>query len=173
MKAPQLEKTAEAYSSRQIVLHWMVVLFVLMQFLMSSGMSSAFHQAVEAGAWPLNGLAWMHGIGGTTILVLMVARAVLRWRHGAPAPAEIEPDWQQTAARATHYAFYVVLIAMPIFGLLAVVTLWGWVGTIHALTSWLLLALIVAHLGGALWHMVRPGSRVWQRMLRDDPPTMS
>ena len=66
-----------------------------------------------------------------------------------------EPEVLQKISRGNHLAFYVVLIAMPIAGILAVLTGWGAIATIHAWTSKLLLLLIAAHLAGAIWHMFK------------------
>ena len=93
--------------------------------------------------------------------------AVYAWR----AAATREPRKIQYISRGNHWAFYVVLIAMPIVGLSAVLTLAPTLGAIHSWTSWLLLALIAAHFAGAVWHMFRRGSDAWRRMLRRDPAT--
>ena len=57
---------------------------------------------------------------------------------------------------------------MPIFGILALVTLWGWVAIAHAITSYLLLALIALHAAGAFWHAYKRDGTI-ARILQPDP----
>ena len=161
----------ETYSRNQLIAHWLVVLFVLIQFLLNGSMERAFGQAVEIGAFPLNGGALMHALGGGAIFCLMVWRLSMRLTHGAPPPSEAEPRPIQFVSRANHWAFYVVLLAMPLVGLGAVLTISPTLAMIHSWTSTVLLILIALHLAGAIWHMVRPNSDAWRRMLRRDPAT--
>ena len=127
--------------------------------------------AVAVGAFPLDGGAIMHGICGATILLVMLWRQAMRLTHGTPPPPESEPRKLQYMSRGNHWAFYVVLIAMPIVGLSAVLTLAPILSAIHSWTIWLLLALIAAHFAGAVWQMFRRGSDTWRRVLRRDPAT--
>ena len=57
---------------------------------------------------------------------------------------------------------------MPIFGALALVFLWGWLGIAHALSAYLLLALIVLHAAGAFWHAYKRDGTI-ARILQPDP----
>ncbi len=148
----QIDKPADTYATRQVALHWLVVGLVAFQFMTGGGMERAF----EAGLSPeigATGSAIVHGLIGLTILGAMLARIVVRRGHGAPPPPETESETLQKLSRANHAAFYVVLIAMPLAGLGAVLTGWGLLATLHGLTSKLLIALIAAHLAGAVWHM--------------------
>ena len=159
----------ETYSRNQLIAHWLVVLFVVMQFLLNDNMQRAFAVGAETGVFPLSGGAVMHGLGGGTIFALMLWRLGMRLGRGVPAAPESEPPLIQRISRANHWAFYVVLIAMPLFGLSAVLTLSPVLGAIHSWTSLLLLVLIAAHVAGAVWHMVKKDSVAWRRMLRRDP----
>ncbi|UWQ22298.1 cytochrome b [Jannaschia sp. W003] len=141
------------YHTAQITAHWTIVFLVAFQFLTGiSGMSAAYEAGVAAGELPPAGIIWVHGMLGTTILLVMLGRLALRRQHGAPPPPDTEPDWLQKISRGVHYAFYVFLIAMPLAGMGALWLKQGWLGALHALSAWILLALIVAHIAGALWH---------------------
>ena len=140
------------YSTDQRALHWLVVLLVTVQFVTGGGMEESFNHAAE-GTDNFNGSAWVHGVLGATILLAMLARLTLRMKRGAPPPPSTEPSAIQKVSRGTHYLFYLILIAMPLIGLTAVLTLNETIAAIHGWTSLLLLALIVAHVAGAFWHM--------------------
>lgn len=158
-----------AYTRNQLIAHWMVAILALVQLLFGGDMAEAYAAASEAGAWPLSGAAWMHGGVGLTILALMLWRLGMRLRHGAPPPPQDLPAALRALSRANHFAFYGVLIAMPLAGLWATLTLNDAVARLHAAAAGLLLALIALHLAGAILHMVKPGSTAWRRMLRTDP----
>ena len=160
--------TRTRYHTRQLIAHWTIVMLVAMQFLMNAGMQRAFDASEEAGRFVLNGGVITHAMGGSLILMVMLYRLWLRRTHGAPPPPSTLPHWLQVVSRSTHYAFYGVLIAMPLAGWLAILTLWGWVATIHALTAWLLLALIALHAAGAFWHAVKRDGTI-ARILQPDP----
>lgn len=51
-----------------------------------------------------------------TVLMLMLARALWRWRNAPPDLPETMKPALRFLARATHLAFYVILIAMPLSG---------------------------------------------------------
>ena len=160
--------TRTRYHTRQLLAHWTIVMLVAMQFLMNAGMQTAFAQSVEAGRIVMHGGIISHAMGGTFILGIMLYRLWLRRTHGAPPPPSTLPPVLQKVSRATHYAFYVVLIAMPLAGWLAWLTLWGWVGTVHGLTALLLLLLIVMHAAGAFWHAFKRDGTI-ARILQPDP----
>lgn len=145
---------AETYSTAQRTAHWLVVALVAFQYFTGEGMAHAFDGVVEDGA-AFTGNAWVHGIIGSAILLTMLSRVVLRLRRGAPPPPDTEPGAIQIVSRGNHFAFYAILLAMPLAGLAAVLTLNETVAWLHGLTSKLLLVLIVAHLAGAIWHMTK------------------
>lgn len=164
----------DRYSSTQLALHWLVALLVLFQFLFNDSMSRAYETGVRTGELaPGEGGVVPHAAVGISILLAMGGRLWLRVARGVPPAPSSEPRWMQIASRGNHWAFYAVLIAMPPFGLLALVTLNPLFGRIHAALAAILLALILLHVAGALLHWVRPGSDAHRRMLRaysDTPP---
>jgi cytochrome b561 len=120
----------------------------------------------------------------------------LGWRlaHRPPALPDM-PAWQATLAKITHAALYAALIVMPLAGYLGSawsgypvrwfgMTLPDWAGsepalkeamrTTHAVTSWVLLALVALHLAGALHHALRADGvaarmRLARRATRSQP----
>lgn len=153
------------YSSKQMLAHWIVVFLVIFQYLTGGAMEAAFWDEARTGG------AIVHGLLGLTILAFMLWRVYLRANHGAPPPPDTEPGAIQTLSRSVHYAFYTILIAMPVFGLAAVLTGIGILATAHGIAAWALLALAVLHVAGAAWHGVK-GDGVVHRMARREPPTV-
>lgn len=163
---------SDRYNRSQLIAHWLVVVLVLMQFLSNERMARAFQQGVESGALPASGGIVVHGLFGSLILGLMLWRVVLRVRHGAPPPSEAEPRPIQFLSRANHFAFYGVLIAMPLAGYAALLTLNPTFGSIHSALATLLLLLIALHIAGALAHVFYFKSDAYKRMLRADPASV-
>lgn len=139
-----------SYTRTQVALHWLTVLLVAMQFLLSDGIEDAY----EAAPGQFTPGAALHVLPGVLILLLTLWRLALRLRHGAPPPPETEPAWAQLAAKAAHLGFYGLLVLLPLSGMA------GWTLGIEAaaeaheaLTS-LMLLLIAAHVGAVLVHQL-------------------
>lgn len=158
----------ERYHTRQLLAHWSIVFLVAMQFLMNKGMQEGYWASVELGSLVVTGGMITHAFGGSLILAIMLYRLWLRRTHGAPPPPRSLSPILQKVSRWNHYAFYGLLIGMPIFGMLALVVLWGPLGIAHALASYLLLALIAAHLAGAVFHAWKKDG-VIGRIAQPDP----
>ena len=117
-----------------------------------------------------------HKTVGVVILVLALARLAYRLKNPPPPfPPELA-SWERTAAVWNHRLFYILLIAMPIVGFIAVsgyangstTPMVGGIevpvipgvsrevgdlaGEVHEISAFLLVALLVAHLAAALKH---------------------
>lgn len=157
------------YHPATIVAHWTIVALLVIQFSTGGGMEAAFEVAATGGPRiGLAGPAWVHGMIGSTIGLLMIWRLWIRLTHYVPPPPSSLPKVLQIVSRATHYAFYALLIAMPIAGVFAVFTGNEAVAGIHGLASRVLLALVALHVAGGLYHAFRRDGVV-KRMLRQDP----
>lgn len=139
------------YSPLQIALHWLVFALIALQYLFHDAISAAWEpvtDGLEAGFDPP---VLAHVAGGALILLLAAWRLVLRTRRGAP-PAIEASRIQGVLARLTHVGLYALLILMPVSGSVA------WFGGVeaaaqgHNLFKIALLALIVLHVVGALYH---------------------
>ena len=143
------------------IAHWITVFLVAFQFLTGEGMSRGFDADMSKSASG-TGTGYVHAAIGLGILAVMLWRLTRRRATALPPPAEPAP--LSRVVRATHLGFYVFLIAMPIAGLLALMTGAEWLGTLHGLASKALWLMILAHLSGAALHlMARDG--VANRML--------
>ena len=170
-----------SYDAVYKTLHWLIVALVLVQYCTKLMSPKTFAGVTEDG---LN--AW-HVAVGPTILLLMLLRFAWRLTHRPPPPPRDLAPALQLLSRATHWAFYALLIAVPILGwvaasgygvhpsLLGIVplpTLVGQnkslgesVGEVHGLLAWALLAVIALHVCGALYHALAKEDGVFQRML--------
>lgn len=157
---------ADHFTRSQIIVHWMIAALVLVQLLSHEAMEDAFEVASEAamkiGESPL---AMTHAISGNAIFILMLVRILLRVRYGAPPlPADM-PRWQIIAAKVTHYAFYVLLIVIPMSGFSAVALGSEDIGELHGTLVALLWVVLILHVVGALHHAFVRRDGVFQRML--------
>ena len=100
--------TAVRYNGLSKTLHWVIALLAFSQLAMGKFFEV---EADESGS-----LFDWHTAFGLSVLALMVVRLVWRVTHTVPALPRNTPGWQQVAARATHIAFYGLLIALPITG---------------------------------------------------------
>ncbi len=149
------------------ILHWLMAVLIFAMLLIGAGMIST-----TTGRYP-ELLAWHRPIG-IAILILAVARLIVRLTHKPPAlPADL-PAIQVAAAKGSHYLLYVLMIAMPLIGWAMQsaggypVILWkgvvlfpilphniefyGWLRRAHGLLAYAFFLLILAHLAAALFH---------------------
>ena len=124
---------------------------------------------------------------GVLILILMVLRLINRLTVGAPiADPNIEP-WQKTASSAVHGLLYLLLLARPVVAYIAnsaygaptpffgLFTLPKMVSenqdlakqlfTLHRWTGFLVILLVLTHVGAALYHYFIRKDDVVKRML--------
>ena len=135
--------------------------------LTAEAMEEFFDKAEDAGVlagFPTDPVAMAHALGGGTILILMLVRLGLRLAYGAPPPPASLTPALQLASRVTHYAFYVLLIALPARGMTALY-LNSEAGDVHVFLKTVLLIFILAHLVGALAHAFVFKDGVVRRML--------
>ena len=128
----------------------------------------------------------LHKLLGFTLLCVVVARLVYRFRNGAPADEPTLEWWQKAASHATHWGIYALLVAVPlggwlgvslygarsIFGIVSLPPLAGQdqdaagaIFTWHFRGAMLLVILVGAHVGAALFHHVVRKDGVLRRML--------
>jgi cytochrome b561 len=170
------------YSNVAATFHWVTVLLVLLQLWLGFSFAD-----MAQGPDRTNLFTW-HRTVGALILLIVLARLTYRLINPPPPyPPEL-PRWERVAGMWNHRLFYLLLIAMPIGGLLAVsgltpgpnITLVGGIsfpkipgiskevgeiaGEVHSAAAWALIALIVLHLGAALKHQFIDKNRAAGRM---------
>lgn len=156
------------YSRLQIALHWIVALLILQQYLFKGHIAEAW-EAIGKGAEAAFGpLVLAHVLGGAAILAATFWRLAIKARRGIPAMVG-NSAVLNAVARLTHLALYALMILMPVSGAMA------WFGGVeaaaaaHNLLKIALLALIVLHIAGALYHQIVLKDSVMERMKRARP----
>jgi cytochrome b561 len=99
----------DRYTSVAIAIHWTIAALVLTNILLG-----LLHDGAPkpVGAQ----MMWWHKSLGISVMLLTLFRLFWRVAHRPPPlPAEM-PRWEVWAARATHWAFYAVLIGLPLTG---------------------------------------------------------
>jgi cytochrome b561 len=127
---------------------------------------------------------------GITLLLLVLIRLLWRWTHAAPPPIAGSKPWETWAARLSHSALYLLMIAVPVSGWLDASTsivpwkLWWAIpwpaiaapdqhlheiaGELHESLVWVLAAILAIHVAAALRHHFVQRDQVLMRMLRSD-----
>src|SRR5262249_35508766 len=111
--------TRSGYSSTQIGLHWIIAGLVIFQLLFGDDMTHVIRATARSAVITPSAAFWadIHYYLGIAVLVLVLARLFIRFILGAPEP--LQEGWMGKAATLSHRAFYILLIAAPILGLLA------------------------------------------------------
>lgn len=157
------------YTRTQIVLHWLVFVLIVLQFVLHDGIAEAFRVLLRTGEPQIDALVAQHVFGGVLILILVIWRLVLKRRRGAPALPENEPAWLKFTAHATHYVLYLLLVLVPVSGLVAWFGAWSDAGEAHKVLKTVLLVVVVLHFAGALFQRFVLKSDVMQRMFKAVP----
>lgn len=115
--------SAQRYTAVAIVLHWAIAIAILLMIPLGWWMGDALKepetQAQAIAAFQL------HKSAGLTVLALSIVRLLWRLANPAPPLPEGMKAWERTAATLTHWAFYVVMLALPLTGWLYVSTGWS------------------------------------------------
>ena len=163
-----IRNSKERWGQVSIALHWLTTLLVIGLAVVGLVMTELPNSALKVQVYAL------HKSVGLTVLALAALR--LLWRLVAGAPDEIPaPRLQQLAAKAVHWALYVLLFALPLsgwlfnsaagfplkwFGVLALPKLFTGYNPelkhlaheLHESGFYLLALLLVLHAGAALYH---------------------
>ena len=154
------------FTPLQRVLHWTMAVGILAMLFIGVGMVSTIEREHLV-------LVDIHKPLGIALLVLALLRLLVRWRKGAPPLPASMPEPMKLAARLSHLAFYVLMIAMPLLGwamlsaaaypvmvagvrlpslLPASAPLHSLLWDAHRVLAFCLFALILVHLAAALFH---------------------
>lgn len=166
--------------------HWLVAILIVVQAVIGLTMVGMDLSPAKVRVFAL------HKSIGMTILALVLLRIAWRLTERRPADPPTMPRWQRRAAHALHLVLYVLILAIPLsgwwfnsasnaplvwFGWFDIPSLTGGLDPVwkpralllHQSLFWLLVALLVLHVGAALWHHFRQRDEVLLRMLRGAP----
>jgi cytochrome b561 len=156
----------KTYSTAQKRLHWSVVILLAVQYLFLDNMGRLFHQTVDTGSPVWTTTSTLHALIGVALLLLALARLVLRLRTGTPPPVGgPEPDWSETAANVTHFMLYALLIGIPLDGLAAWFLGNKPFAQAHEIGTTVLLWMVGLHVAAVVVHQFWWKSPILKRML--------
>lgn len=146
-----MDRSRAGYSISQIALHWIIAALVVFQLVFGEAMNTVMRASARGVAISASEQWWgdAHYWVGMAILVLAAIRMAVRAVAGAPAP--LGKGWTVKAAQLGHSAFYVLLFAAPVLGILGFYFGEPW-EDIHALSKPVFIVLIALHVLGALYH---------------------
>jgi cytochrome b561 len=176
-----MASTAQSrYSAVARWLHWIIAALIIWNLVSGIG-----HESLPKEQRGI--VIGLHMSTGITILALSVLRLIWRVTHRPPPLPGIMKPWQIGAAHGVHWLFYLLMILIPLsgwimvspgpfpiswFGLFALpkfgVTREDAIAGIahegHELMGFLMLALLVLHVGAALWHQFSLRDNLLARM---------
>ena len=157
----------DAYSTLQILLHWLVAALVAFQYVFNEGIMASWHfyaHGEPATPAQLSG-ANIHISVGLTVLLLAIIRLAVRMAHGAPAAPVGEARPLRILAAATHHLLYLLIFLVPLSGAAAWFLVIERAATAHDLMKALLFLVVLLHIAGAVVQAVVFRSDVLARML--------
>ena len=174
-------RQAVRYKPIVVWIHWITAALVVTQVVVGF----TFAEFMERGPTRTEVFAW-HKTIGATILVLALVRLAVRLLNPPPPYPTDFPKWERFLAVWNHRIFYFLLIALPLTGLAAVSgraedgtvpLLFGLrlpaipgiskdndFGDVHELLVYTTLALVVLHVGAALYNQFGSSTNVADRM---------
>lgn len=151
------------YSRIQIALHWAVALLIGVNYFVSDGIERTFDAMIEGGVvtgWTL----FIHVYFGVAVLVLVLARLVVRLVQGSPAAAATTPHLLNRLGAVSHWALYALMVLVPALGAIS------WFGGVDATPGLHVQAmnvlLVLVHAGAALLHQFVLRDGLLMRMVR-------
>lgn len=179
-----LKNSSKSYGWISIVIHWLMAIAIFFMF----GLGLYMVDLTYYDTW-YKGSLDLHKNLGMVVLGFLIFRVFWRVINTRPT-ALTAPKWQQLMAHGMHHSLYVVMLllmmsgylistadgrAIVVFDLLHIPAL-PWqienqediAGEIHAILSWLLMALSAAHALAAVKHHVINKDRTLKRMLKVD-----
>jgi len=169
-----LKSTTTRYGSVAIAIHWVSAAAIIALLASGTIMAGAVGEAKRS-------ILPIHATVGTLVLLLTFLRlAWWVWGDKRPQPVAGQPRLQELAARIVHGLLYAGIIVLGASGI-ATLALSGAIPalltgaplpdfsgllprTTHGLVSKLLIALLVLHIGAALYHQFIRRDRLLARM---------
>jgi cytochrome b561 len=172
--------TVMRYSPPAIVLHWLVALLIFVAFPLGLYMADLPLSPVKLKLFSYH--KWI----GITVLLLAGIRVVWRLTHTPPPLSASIAGWQIRASAVVHGLLYLLILAIPLtgwlmssakgfqtvwFGVLPLPDLIGkdkalgeLLAEVHETLNYILLVLVILHVGAALKHHFIERQPFLQRM---------
>jgi cytochrome b561 len=110
------------YTGVAIALHWLIAIMLVSMVFFGWYMEDLRDALAAGGTVTLSEVQFAynaHKTSGLIILTLSIIRLFWRLTHKTPGMPDGMKSWEKTVAQATHMAFYVLIIGMPIGGMIA------------------------------------------------------
>lgn len=185
-----LKNTPSSYGWLSIALHWLMALAIIAMF----GLGLWMRDLGYYDAW-YQRAPHLHKSIGLLLLALLVFRIIWRGLNIQPAEPPTMPRWERVLARATHYAFYLLLLVMMIAGYLIStadgrsIEVFNWfsvpasiqnlpnqedlAGEVHEILAWVIVVLAAFHALAALKHHFYNRDNTLKKMLGIAKPISS
>ena len=175
-------QSVAGYSAPAKWLHWIMALLII-------GMIPAGISLVNLPDGPTKNLMYdMHRSTGFLILLLAVARVVIKRAYGAPRPAASLTKFERITSVSVHHLLYLLMFLVPLLGWAAMSAYggdwevyglfqpfpifpklaesgWKTMFNIHGLAGLITGGIILVHIAGGLMHGLIKRDGVLQRML--------
>jgi len=180
-----MQAAAEKFGRVTIFVHWVTAVAVVVAA--AFGLTSVYADSTEL----TRAMTLYHQSLGTALFILVLFRAAWRVTHPAPPPLAGTPAFRRIGAAATHGLLYVMLIFLPLTGyiglaargreisIMGLFTLPNMVPVsrplsvnaqdLHNYGQYVLYALVLLHVGGALYHHYILKDGLMRRMMTDGP----
>lgn len=174
-------RVVSTYSSGSKFFHWLIAVIVI-SMLSGSFFLNDLPEQYQSIAY------LYHKSFGLTVLFLMCARFLWIQYTGKPNLPRTVKQWEKILSRLVQYSFYILLICMPLSGWVLSVAenrvpsyfglfqmplpiaankaLSKLMDQSHKTIAWILIALLVLHIAGALKHHFFDKDDVLKKMLR-------
>lgn len=188
-----IRNTISGYGRVAIAFHWSMAAMIV--FMLALGIYMHELPPSDPATFPLYQL---HKSVGFVVLALALLRLLWRLVNPAPKLPDTMKSWERLAAHAGHLGLYVLMFALPMSGWLMVsASPWGIptvlfnvlpvphlpvpealgskqeaeavLKTAHALGAYVLIGLLVAHIGAALKHHFIARDDTLRRMVSSAP----
>jgi cytochrome b561 len=171
----------DRYTTTAVTLHWLVALLIFAAFPLGLYMHD-----LPLSPYKLRLFSYHKWIG-ITVLLLAVIRVTWRSTHRPPLMPDTMLRWEKIAAESVHYLLYTLIFIIPItgwlmssakgfqtvwFGVLPLPDLVGkdkelgkLLEEVHAYLNYIMLGLVVAHVGASLKHHFIERDDILTRMI--------
>lgn len=171
----------DRYTRTAISLHWLIALLIFIAFPLGLYMHELPLSPDKLRLYSYH--KWI----GVTVFMLAAIRLFWRATHQPPALPESMPGWEKFAARATHFALYILIVIIPLSGWLmssakGFQTVWfgvlplpdlldkdkevgDFLQEVHEVLNFVLFGLVLGHIGAALKHHFIQHDDILARML--------
>ena len=176
----RLRNTRSAYGAISLFLHWLMALLIVTMFIL------VWTRDIAPSDWRMP-MIDLHKSIGITIIMLVSLRLLWRFANIRPSLPHQYPQIIHIGAKLGHWALYAFMFVMPLSGWLMVSAMgrapsfFGFFTlpalidkniplvilfkNIHEFIAYGLIAMVIAHIGAALWHYFIIKDDILTRML--------